>query len=739
MTFRIFQNKPCNKDPNARLNQILFEIKGQPIEIGNALTPANKIDIGKLNWTDAKFDKSLNGIDFTKITTEELKKILDETVNHSNCPLGSFYVSDKGCISFKNFGIVPQTPNAIDIDAIFNQPLPSISADKFVETPKGDGTGSGSVLYIDPSKILQIDSGENQKETPDGDIMKLHHLIMSRGNLDVENVPEHRIDEGEIPSLASSLENISKPSTDLFSTDWMLNFSSPKISNLVQSALDIEGFNELMKNLQLEMGDIRRSLQENMTRSSATGEPVIIQPNIIRETVPMKLSLKLPGKVVGSPNEFKIEGGTLPIKFIMQKPEELLKSSVEVLNQAPKLTIDVNKFVDMVGDAPKLSEVSKISELPLEFQKKFSGSIITPNLLGASLRLEGESQPERSSVHQPFNIKIPFELLQKALQGSIDGPNMSVLGLTMDAKGSASTDNTGSFKTVNLKLPIEFPSIRSDGNVVNGETFKSSEKSSYSEPFEMELPLDILQKSLEGSNFLSDLTKLNLNLSPKSSGSLEASNSLRSVNSNSPEVNNLSEKPAVMPETTKKSSKPKLLRGNKQAFLVHQVPLISRKFSAGDESTVQPETTAAEASTTTMKPTTAYHFIPKISEAAKQIMSTPKKVVSIFLPGLFPGRRTSGRNSANPKDNIAKNVNNIPNPELRFKPVEGKTLSDSLHDEDESTSGNIAQTNSSENSETTEILSMLEHTTDDVSKQVLSSESSHEVATTKSESLLYDE
>lgn len=145
------QVEPCNKKPNPEKsstrektiqNQIFlqfFDGNGTRVERNrevsenedennqNSLPTTPKIDIGKLNWTDAKFDRNLKSIDFKKITVEEFKKILDDVLKNSNCPPGSFYDAQKGCLSIDNFGHVPETSPTVDIEAIFNKPLKGIS------------------------------------------------------------------------------------------------------------------------------------------------------------------------------------------------------------------------------------------------------------------------------------------------------------------------------------------------------------------------------------------------------------------------------------------------------------------------------------------------------------------------------------------------------------------------------------------------------------------------------------
>lgn len=774
MRFSIFQNKPCNKNSNDKTNQMLVEIKGQPIEIGNAPTPANKIDIGKLDWTDAKFDKNLNGIDFSKITAEELKKILDETVNHSNCPLGSFYVSSKGCFSFKNFGIVPQTQNSIDIDAIFNQPLPSVSMENLVKNPEGDG--EGSVLYIDPTKILQVNPKENKKENPDEGSMNMHRYIMSRGNPAGGNILINEIDEGEIPRIVSTLEkNVLQPSTDFFPTNFMLNLTSPKVTKIIQSAINNEGFSEWFKNLQLDLGDIRRSLQKNISHS--TGDPVIIHPRTVKETVPIKLSLRLPGKIVKSPEELKIEGKTIPFKLVMKGPEDSSTSSeisgsvepLNILNHSRKILIDVDKLkVNMKGEGTKSSDTAgsfypdmKLS-VPLQKQS-LSGSVNTPN----GLHLEGDSlgSLKTSSSLQPFNIEIPLEFLQKALQGSLDMPGISKLGFTLDGEKSRPSKTSGSVKTVNMKLPVGQMSLErfSPDLKLDGESSNSPGKSTFFKTVDIKLPFEFLKKSLAGSFIVPNSNKLGFILKTDGSGSSETSGSLkiplesnhssRKSSGNNPEavvdskpilnfVNPFKflgtkiEGAAETQGTTTKDPAPKVLHGKKQAFFVHEIPLLGRKSADGDKTTTQTPTTEAETEATTIESTTRYRLFPKIAEAGKEILKTNKKVLSIFMPQIFSGRRSATPNSPNLKENINEIMNNVPRPEFVFQSVDGKTLADNLLDEDATTPAFVEHSKllESEATSTDHLVDVMLH---DDHKEAI--ESTYDQETTTSQNILEDE
>lgn len=680
MTFSIlFQNKPCNKNSNEKANQILVEIKGEPIKVGNAPTPSNKIDIGKLDWADAKFDKNLQAIDFTKITAEELKKILDETVNHSNCPLGSFYVSSKGCVSFENFAIVPQTPNKVDIEAIFNQPLPNISTEKLVQNPDGERGGSGAVLYIDPSKILQTDTGGSSA----GDSMKMHHFLMSQGSPEEVNMEIRAVDEGEIPSIANSLEtSVLKTSPNLTANSFLLNITSPEAIKALQSGFNVE---DLLKILQLEFVDSRRS----SPTSNSTEAGIVVHPRITKETVPLKLLLKLPGQVIKSTNGLKIEGDSLPIKMLMEKPEDVSTADIKS-DQSRRSQIDADKLkVNLNWEADKSGSI-----IPKMIVRKGSivDAVTTPRMNDVDLLLKGKTPGmlRMSSEQKPLKIEVPLDILEK-LQGAVDIPSLSKLALSMTGEG-----RPASMKTVDLKFPLEFL----QNSLKTSSSVDLDEGSSASSNVGFKLPSDFLQKSISGSFIAPNAMKMGLKLSGdgllKTAGKNSANVELSRLSSRkNSEDNNLKanidagkfvdlvnpmnflrDKAEKLETTSTRPETKKKIRGKKTAFVVHELPLISRKSAEGDKEVTEPPKVETTVEATTVGSTTQKRLIPKIMEAGKEALKSKKKVLSIMFPQIFSGRRNFAQNLND------QSGNNFPRPEIRFHSVDQKTLARNMHDED---------------------------------------------------------
>ncbi|CRK93770.1 CLUMA_CG007298, isoform A [Clunio marinus] len=127
--------KSSIKKKTKNQNQIFAQIfdrnqtSVEPSKVGNEFVGGTqqttpKIDIGKLNWTEASFDRHLKSVDLSKITVSELKKILDEKIEEeSNCPAGSFHDASKGCVSVKHLPSVSEIPNKNDIKPSLNKPM----------------------------------------------------------------------------------------------------------------------------------------------------------------------------------------------------------------------------------------------------------------------------------------------------------------------------------------------------------------------------------------------------------------------------------------------------------------------------------------------------------------------------------------------------------------------------------------------------------------------------------------
>lgn len=306
-----------------------------------------------MNWTDANFDRNLKAIDFTKITAEELKRILDEVVKHSNCPFGSFYDARKGCISLDTFGLVPEAPRVIDIEALFAQPL---ETSKVVEKSGGK---DGSVKKEVEGKDVKKGSVKKELEGVEGSVdfetntletllNLLHQLSSSKTPKDKvslsvsssrTNGTEGRIakveevitgiDEGEIPIVfQSGNKSVLRPLMEITRTSPEIVAVTQKIVETPESSVEIKidesdaphavelEMEDVLRNyppaVALEMGNVLRSVLQNMSVQNAAGNTVVVEPRIIKETFPMKMKLmKNSGKVTKKlkPLKLSIESG----------------------------------------------------------------------------------------------------------------------------------------------------------------------------------------------------------------------------------------------------------------------------------------------------------------------------------------------------------------------------------------------------------------------------------------------
>lgn len=322
-------------------NQTSVENERQPIGIEVFSQAPPKIDIGKLNWTDASFDKTLNGIDFGKITAEELNKILDQSLKQSNCPLGSFFEEGKGCVSIDTLSVVPSTPNTVDIEAIFNQPLKEfpdlkprgriINGDMKIEV---ESAGENAEQLLDLISKLKSNGTSSigmgtVAQMKIGDLS--NHIPKSIDGAGEKLEIDSFVDEGEIASAGSLLKSsLSEPARDAFgSGKIMLNIEKPNFE--IMSNLPDELNPSLTQKLQLNVGDIQKYLQQELKISNGTDDAIVVEPQIIKETIPLKMSLRS-SETGETSNFFQPLKISLPFQFI-QKPQGQVVTEM----QAPAL------------------------------------------------------------------------------------------------------------------------------------------------------------------------------------------------------------------------------------------------------------------------------------------------------------------------------------------------------------------------------------------------------------------
>lgn len=555
-----------------------------------------------MNWTDASFDRNLKAIDYTKLTAEELKKILDEVILRSSCPLGSFHHEEKGCITIEKFGLVPELPNVIEIEALFNRPLGSSeiagndreetqamkNGNSYIEvvnekegddkdTEGGgegpeegfievigenvgevgiegsngesdgtfeasigelegqyggsveistDGESEGSIIEldslslphavkmgIDPHKLIISSKLANTGElgSYDLELEKLlnQHQLDLKENLDKLNELEIAVDEGEIPTIAS----ITKEIDEIPSEHLKINLNAENQLTMPSGILKISGMDGNGK-LELSMDAFKKTFLQKMNILNATvDDAIIVQPQITKETVPVKVTMKLPGQVLGAAKTVN------PIKFNLplQISQGQVKKPAMVIN-APGLTASGHKLGNVV----------------------------------MKIRNEGGRVIDEQLVQRYKNI----------------------FG-TEDDK-SPTSESTGQAETTAENL------VRTMGQ-------------------------------------------------------------------------------------------------RKQAFLVHEVPLmpalIARK-SANGRDDVEKSATATTAAAAPNDSTAFPGLIPAIVQSGKNIADMKKNILSNFFPRLFADRRFVASDSTKPKEDIDEIRNNVERPKINYESIEGKTMSD---------------------------------------------------------------
>lgn len=260
----------------------------------------------------------MKAVDFSKITAVELKRILDEVVKHSNCPLGSFYDARKGCISLDTYGLVPEAPKIIDIEALFAQPLPSDKIDKKEE----DGSIDIDIKTRESLLLLlnQLNKLRNSKTIQTSEASSQETESQSNGNVNKTEEVVGGIDEGEIPIvIQSGGENAMRPVMEIESPDIVV--AKQKALKLPSGSVEMKIESDVPNGIELEMGNVMRNVLQNMSVQKAAGNRVVIEPRIVKETFPMKMKLiKNSAKVTKKFNPLKLslesagEGSRMRIK-----------------------------------------------------------------------------------------------------------------------------------------------------------------------------------------------------------------------------------------------------------------------------------------------------------------------------------------------------------------------------------------------------------------------------------------
>lgn len=376
------QRKPCNKQSKspkssdrdgAKIQNQIFvqffdrnhtsvESNRQTFQIENGKVPQTppKIDIGKLNWTDASanFDKDPIDAGNIKVTSADLEKILEEIMKHTRCPLGSFYDPKKGCVSTSTFGVVPENTNLIDIEAIFNQPL--------IEVPKTEKNAVTERTDVE-TKIPQVIQIEDPTVymPAENEAAKVSHFLA--------NYLKHKtfIDEGEIPLVMQALKT-GALGTEMLQTNEggeEMKISAPKLptvafevgadlnelkQELAASGLgiDMEELNKLVAEVQPQeeggvqvQSDLEGGTQVQSDLKSELQQPddyiddhFMIRPQFYPKMYPLQMMMNLPQQMYTKKRPpIKIN---LPIKFLQQP---------DVRIQNPRLTNNIANAIMSMG------------------------------------------------------------------------------------------------------------------------------------------------------------------------------------------------------------------------------------------------------------------------------------------------------------------------------------------------------------------------------------------------------
>lgn len=684
-------------------NQTSATINSQPLEIGNVPPTPPKIDIGKLNWTDASFDKSLKAIDFSKITTQEFQKILDETLKHSSCPQGSFYDSSKGCISFENFGIVPQSPRSIDIDALFNRPLISISSEKekspesFAGSLNLETENSGKLFELlsklDFSK-LSIDQLKGismmmKNYSPHSDLGKLSDMLPKFDF--IEGSPKQveqnfTAEANQLETSNSEIFSEKLPKLDIskLSSD-QLNQISTVMENQ-QPSRSSEKLLEIHPNLdtnKLTQEQIKQILMmiENQLQSSNSKTILEKLPEVgssklsaeqLQQILMMILENHLPSSISAKLPEMlpKLDSSKLAqqLKQVsMVKENFLFKSPEDVAHKIKEFQIDE-------GEIPTIFEQMKSNML--EPMPVLISEDHLPSAEEQNLKPQSGVWSKASGVQMEINpdldgrLQLMFGTPNRTLQQRMKGDTMSIHPQIIK-------------ETVPIKMSMRIP----------GNVFKSHETVDEMLPININLPFDFLKHPKEQSAISVNSPKLNglkndvssafisFGEMGKAVGDKLAARFQHSVESQAETQEDKLAHTNEKVETASEHYEPPKVRG-KQAFFIHEVPLISRK-SAEKENIAEVTTKTAPMETATSatasNPTIGFPFlIPKLVESGKDIMATKNKVLSNFFPRLFNGRRFASPEQTNEKENVEEIIKNVPRPKIVYNSVEGKTLAENL-------------------------------------------------------------
>ena len=572
-------------------NQTSVEINRQPLKIANekveivANAPAT-IDIGKLNWKDASFDKSLNPKELGEITVDEIKSILDEQVKSSNCPSGSFFEPRVGCIDIKHFLEIPRMKSFVDIDAIFSSPLKKLilrhenddaaniqdKSDQKVEKPKLDSSEyldltASTSKEIKPEmqilssqnnndnleilgmilQLLEKSSHENDFAGKGGELKNVLYMIEEKlkGRLssDKQTIDMRSVVEGLKMKLGNQLVHVENSSGNLENSPTKLEISSTPAA---------DGVKEIPLNMMQTADDVVQlisSLTKN--HSNNLDSKISVNPSVefSNEAFSSGLnSLKSTADLFGSQD----------FNFNFTSPEMIVKNTEPDPEVAGKLEVRASPSSEITFVQPKIQELIPIN-IVLKIPKD-------------ELYKTGEKR------HVPLNIDLPSLLMQGSSKDSQHDMSMKIL----DVK---KLEN-------NLQKLLE-------------SAFHSQDSPSSDHDQTLEIisnpPENPQHEKIDSQNTISE------------------SNHYQAVD-----------------DTTVEPVKKKI----PQAFLVREIPFRKNFIQENYHQKEQPSSTEKS----------FVPLIPSIMKSGEKIVKEHKSILSNFLPSFVSGRRSANPQSMTSKD-----------------------------------------------------------------------------------------
>lgn len=603
-----------------------------------------KIDIGKLNWRDASFDKNVGAKALGKITAEEMKRILDEVMKLSHCPPGSFYDQSKGCIEFENFRPTQATKNSVEIERFFNQPLQQIKlSDRYKNDERGETKDQRNILMMQsfPTK---------NKET---ETQNFEMIFKSLEKLSRDKNVAAEINE-QLKTVLGLIENNLKSKNDGEVKDEKPTSVQKKQLNLTEklpkdfeaALISVGTKNEALNQPEDDVGETR-------TMYSSWIEPSSSWMNLVGADSKPSMVMKSSNPQVNEVSfeaPFEVNGAVGSENHSLVNPVgwKNIHNTTSFNFTSPQINVERTESDSRVFekfDAEPVEQVTNSKDLGVKIEPKVK------EMIPIKIMLNIPKDKFYETAEEPMKINFPLQFMQDS---------------TTDSKRSAA---------INMpdiqKLESNLQNLLQNAFVSYGNSGKEGS--------------DSIKAQVKNAAKVSGESYLDLPMHLKLHGELDSV-------SNDDKLH----------EQTENYSRPEPKKSAvKKAFLVRDVTFKSRKFADQPTDVAHTEVPHTEIPQTEVPHTQAphethaarngtakleelKHLIPNIVDSGKNILKEKKKIFSSFLPKFFSIRRSGAGVEGTDGKEDPEAVLKYPRPSIVYDSISGKSLNDYLHQDEES-------------------------------------------------------